>query len=87
MSDYIRYQELKDQFEEDNAPQWNDPATKYIKQSIVQKMPNMTQYPGTMMRIDLGQNPSNHFLYPLCNSPKRKQYYQEMQKDYKEELK
>lgn len=48
------------------APEWNDPATKYIKKSIVDNVCNQT---GTIPNLKAGMNegsgPKNHFLYPL----------------------
>ncbi|CAI2384135.1 unnamed protein product [Moneuplotes crassus] len=67
---------------------WKDPATNYFKKSILEKQ-----------RTDVLSNSKNAktidcedyqdettFMYPLCNSPTRKEYYREVMKDHKEVL-
>lgn len=89
ISDYLRYQGLTNNMSfENEAPQWNDPAIKYIKKSILESTTySKPRIPRLSFNQNLEQTMNKHFLYPLCNSPKRKEYYKEMICNYRDELK
>ena len=60
-------------------PQYDDPAVKYFRKSIQSsenklplKVPKLNLNLNCKMEINKG------FLYPLCNSPKRKEYYRQV---------
>lgn len=88
MKDYLRYQEMIDNsISEYDGPMWNDPAIKYIKRSFTnQETLNAAKAHNLNINISFNQTASSNFLYPLCNSPKRKEYYREMFSEYKNEL-
>ena len=69
------------------APQWNDPAVKYFKKSINDNA-NIIRRITNNEKLKIGGDRAinKNFLYPLWNSPKRRQCYKEIAKDYKDNL-
>lgn len=85
--DYEKYLNLEDALGQDKAPQWNDPATRYFKNALFENEAQRTvMNRNQRLNRNLGITTNNHFLYPLCNSPKRKEYYREVLQNHKEEL-
>jgi len=71
----------------DTEPQYNDPAVRYFRKSI-QESENSQPFkvPRLNFNTKIKNFMSKGFLYPLWNSPKRKEYYKDVLRNYKEEL-
>ena len=83
-SDFMRYQDILNNMNIQNeAPKWADPAIKYFQKEV---MSSIAMETGKIPKLNLRNVSNNHFLYPLCNSPKRKEYYKDTINHYRTEL-
>lgn len=80
--DLEKYEQILSQLSSENQPQWDDPATKYFKNNLSITI----NEPQIQSNKTLNRTVNNHFLYPLCNSPKRKEYYNQVLQNHKTEL-
>ena len=71
---------------ENQAPTWNDPAIRYFKKETLVNAAGNIKMQGLNLTSNLKPIPNKHFLYPLCNSPRRKEAYKDIMTNYKHEL-
>ncbi|CAI2362656.1 unnamed protein product [Moneuplotes crassus] len=67
---------------------WKDPATNYFKKYVFdQQKHELIDHEGGMNTLDCeDQQEEGTLMYPLCNSPTRKDYYRAVMKNHKEAL-